>query len=191
MIRFLPAIALVALCWIVFLANNGLGGSRLTRYGIVPRDWHSLAGILWAPFLHASFEHLVANTVPLLVLGLILCARSRVEFKVITAAGVLLTGALTWLFARSGCHIGASGLIFCLFGYLASLAFFRRTVGALLISVACIIGYGGLLRGVLPSSSEAVSWEGHLAGLVSGIALGWMSAQFQRAEARSEPAQLR
>ncbi len=125
--RFTPIIALVALCWLVFVANNLLWSGRFNQWGIVPRRLGSLPAIIWAPLLHGSFRHLAANTLPLLILGGIICARSKSEFAVIAGAGALLGGGLTWLFARNACHIGASGLIFCFFGYLASLAYFRRT----------------------------------------------------------------
>jgi membrane associated rhomboid family serine protease len=174
--RFAPILALVALCWLVFVANNLLLGGRLSQYGIEPRRLGGLPGILWAPLLHDSFRHLAANTVPLLILGGILCARSKSEFATIAAAGTLLSGGLTWLFARNACHIGASGLIFCLFGYLASLAVFRRTFGTLVLSAVCVLGYGGMLKGLLPTSS-AVSWEGHVSGLAAGIALAWMASK--------------
>jgi membrane associated rhomboid family serine protease len=174
--RFVPLLTLVAACWLVFLANDLVWHGHLNQYGIIPRRLASAPGILWAPFLHASFKHLAANTVPLLILGGILCGRSRLEFVLVAVAGTLLGGGLTWLFARNACHIGASGLIFCFFGYLASLAWFRRTFGTLLLSAACILGYGGMLRGLLPTST-AISWEGHLAGLVAGVALAWVSSK--------------
>ncbi len=174
--RFAPILALVALCWLVFFANNLLFGGHLNQYGIVPRRFASLPTILWAPFLHASFRHLLANTLPLLILGGIICARNKSEFVEITVVGVLVGGALTWLFARNGSHIGASGLIFCFFGYLASMAWFRRTVGTLLLSLICIVAYGGILRGLFPTST-AISWEGHAAGLATGILLAWASSK--------------
>jgi membrane associated rhomboid family serine protease len=174
--RFTPIFTLVALCWLVFVFNNLLWSGHLNQYGIVPRHLGSLPGILWAPFLHGSLKHLVANTVPLFILGAILCSRSRTEFAIITLAGTLLGGGLTWVIARNACHIGASGLVFCFFGYLASLAFFRRTLGALAGSVLCVLGYGGILKGILPTAT-AVSWESHLAGIASGIALAWMAAK--------------
>jgi membrane associated rhomboid family serine protease len=181
--RFTPIVALVSACWVVFAVNNLVWQGQLARYGIIPRQLDGLAGILWAPFLHASFQHLAANTVPLLVLGAILCARGKGEFPIVTAGGIVLTGGLTWLFARSADHIGASGLIFCYFGYLASLAWFNRTFGALCLSVVCVIGYGGMIRGILPTT-PGVSWEGHLAGLVSGIALGAFMARLKQEPAR-------
>jgi membrane associated rhomboid family serine protease len=168
--RFTPIVTLTAVCWLVFVLNNLIWKGHLILHGIMPRRVDHLAGILWAPFLHGSYTHLAANTLPLVVLGAIVCARSRTVFVVVTAGGILLGGGLTWLFARSACHIGASGLIFCYFGYLASQAYFQRTFGALCLSLACLLGYGGMLRGILPTQA-GVSWEGHLAGLASGIVL--------------------
>jgi membrane associated rhomboid family serine protease len=168
--RFTPIITLTAVCWLVFVLNNLFGDGRLNQHGITPRHLDSLAGIIWAPFLHASYSHLTTNTLPLLILGAIICGRGKAEFAVVTAGGILLGGGLTWLFARNACHIGASGLVFCYFGYLASQACFKRTFGALCLSVICLLGYGGMLKGILPTLA-GVSWEGHLAGLLSGIVM--------------------
>lgn len=174
--RFTPILTLVAFCWLIFVVNNLLWNGHLNSYGIIPRHLGGLLGIIWAPFLHASFEHLAANTLPLLILGAIICARNRFEFAMIAAAGTLLGGGLTWLFARSASHIGASGLIFCFFGYLASLAYFQRTFGTLILSVVCLFAYGGMLKGILPTST-AISWESHVAGLVAGIVLAWVGSK--------------
>jgi membrane associated rhomboid family serine protease len=183
--RITPILVLTGICWLVFVVNNLVLGGRFDACGIVPRHVSSLSGILWAPVLHASFRHLAANTLPLLVLGGIICARSRSEFAIVTLAGIVLGGALTWLLARNACHIGASGLIFSYFGYLASLAFFRRTFGALCLSVICLIGYGGMIRGIMPTSA-AVSWEGHAAGLLAGVVVGWLASKLDKTPA--EPA---
>jgi membrane associated rhomboid family serine protease len=177
--RFTPIIALTALCWLVFVVNNVLLDGRLTQYGIIPRQLSGLWGILWTPFLHGSSAHLAANTLPLLVLGAVICARSRSEFVLITLGGILLGGGLTWLLARKACHVGASGLIFCYFGYLVSLAWFNRTFGTLLLSVASILAYGGIVRGLLPTAT-GVSWESHVAGLVAGVALGGFVAKLKK-----------
>src|SRR5262249_12328106 len=161
------------LCWAVFVLNNLILNGHLTQYGIRPRHVDGLPGIFLSPFLHLSFHHLVANTLPLLILGGLICARSRTEFALVTVTGILLSGALTWLIGRTAYHIGASGLIFCFFGYLSSLAWFERKPGTFILSLVCLVGYGGILRGVLPTAS-AVSWEAHLAGLFSGIVLAWL-----------------
>jgi membrane associated rhomboid family serine protease len=183
--RFTPILLLTAVCWLVFLVNNVFLKGHFDQYGITPRQVSSLPGIIYAPFLHASYEHLAANTLPLLILGAIICGRSRREFVVVTVLGILVTGGLTWLFARSACHIGASGLIFCYFGYLASLAYFHRSFGTLCLSIVCIIGYGGMIRGVVPTSA-AVSWENHLAGLVAGAALAWLMAKVKKAPSNAK-----
>jgi membrane associated rhomboid family serine protease len=177
--RFKPILTVVGLCWLLFLVNNGLFQGHLNQYGIAPRHLEGLLGILWAPFLHSSYGHLAANTLPLLFLGGIICVRSRSEFTFVTVAGILLGGGLTWLFARTASHIGASGLVFCFFGYLASLACFQRTPGTLILSGLCILAYGGIVRGLLPTAT-AVSWESHVAGLVSGIAIAWFLSKANR-----------
>ncbi len=171
---------LVALCWAVFILNNLILHGHLNQNGLRPRHIGGLPGIIWSPFLHGSFQHLMANTVPLALLGAILCLRGRNEFAIVTMMGVILSGVLTWLIGRNAYHIGASGLIFCFFGYLASLAFFERKIGTLLLSIVCIVGYGGIIRGILPTSS-AVSWEGHLAGFISGITLAWFFSNVKQA----------
>ncbi len=185
--RFTPILGLTAACWLVFLVNNLIFKGHFDQYGITPRQISSLPGIIYAPFLHGSYEHLAANTLPLLILGAIICARSRGEFAVVTALGMLLTGGLTWLFARSACHIGASGLIFCYFGYLASLAYFHRTFGTLCLSVVCILAYGGLIRGVVPTTTP-ISWENHLAGLLAGTTLAWFMAKLKKTPSGSSEA---
>jgi membrane associated rhomboid family serine protease len=177
--RFAPLLAIAAVCWLVFVVNNLLGHGYLLEYGLRPRQISSLPAILWSPFLHGSFKHLAANTLPLLLLGGIICARSKAEFAWITAGGIILGGGLTWLIGRNAYHVGASGLIFCFFGYLASLAYFNRNIPTLLLSVVCLLGYGGMLRGVLPTTA-AVSWEGHLAGLMAGLALAWLTSKVKK-----------
>ncbi len=177
--RFAPIIVLTALCWLVFLVNNVVLGDRFDDYGIIPRHASGLLGIIWAPFLHGSLAHITANTVPLVVLGAVICARGKPEFMLVTIFRILMTGALTWVFARRASHIGASGLIFCYFGYIASLACFNRTIGTLLLSLVCLLAYGGILRGIFPNSPN-ISWESHAAGLITGVTLAWFNAKLRK-----------
>lgn len=172
--RFIPVIGFVAVCWAVFLVNNVLLGGALDRFGIVPRQVDGLPGIIFSPVLHVSLKHLIANTLPLVVLGAILCARGRSEFWTVTLAGALIGGVLTWIFGRKAYHIGASGLIFCYFGYVASLAWFRRTLLNFVLSVGCVLLYGGMLKGMMPVSG-AISWESHLAGLIASVTIASFS----------------
>src|SRR6266536_2581715 len=90
--RFSPILLLVAVCWVVFALNNLLCQGRLNQYGITPRHPAGLLGIIWAPFLHGSLAHLTANTLPLLVLGAILCARNKNEFVFVAVGGTILGG---------------------------------------------------------------------------------------------------
>src|SRR5258708_5634641 len=103
--RFTPILLLTATCWVVLLINQLILNGHLNQFGITPRHLGGLPGILWAPFLHASFEHLAANTLPLLVLGAILCARGGGEVTVATIFGILLTGGFTWILGRNATHI--------------------------------------------------------------------------------------
>ena len=177
--RFTPILAITALCWVVFVINNLLWHGRLSQFGIEPRHLVGLWGILWAPFLHGSLEHLAANTLPLLILGGAICFRSTGEFNIVTVFGIVISGALTWLIGRTAHHIGASGLIFVYFGYLTSLAIFDRKFGTLLLSLVCVLGYGGIVRGIVPTSTP-ISWESHAAGLATGIFLAWLVSKVKK-----------
>src|SRR5690349_16232374 len=75
----LPVLVMVAVMWVEEIVDTGLDG-RLDRYGIIPREVDGLDGILFAPFLHGGFRHLVANTFPFLVLGIAICLGSVARF---------------------------------------------------------------------------------------------------------------
>lgn len=142
----------------------------LRVYGIHPRTVQGLWGILFAPFLHASLWHLMANTVPFIVLGGIVLLGGRRIFWGVTILVMLLGGFGVWLLAGShGIHIGASGLIFGYLGFLLARGIVERSVIWFLVSLAILIGYGGLLWGVLPLHA-GVSWQGHLSGFFAGLA---------------------
>ena len=98
--------------WIIQVVN-AISGGALTGFGIHPRTWTGLLGILFAPFLHANFAHLIANTVPLLVLGWFVMLRRKRDLFSVSAISAVVGGLGTWLIAPSGTvHIGASILIF-------------------------------------------------------------------------------
>jgi len=168
--KLYPVLFFAGLCWAVFGINHLFFHDRFNSYGIVPRTVTGLRGIVCSPFLHASLHHIVANTVPLLVLGAVIAWRSRAVYLVITTAGILLSGALTWLVARHGCHIGASGLVFCYFAYIIGQAWYQRSAVNILLAVVCGFFYGGLIWGLSPFQI-GVSWEGHAAGLAAGLFL--------------------
>ncbi len=142
----------------------------LHRFGIRPRTVAGLAGIFVAPFLHASFAHLLANTVPFLLLGSIVLLGGRRVFWNVTLFVTLVGGLGVWLFAgRFTNHIGASGLIFGYLGFLLARGWFQKSLPWMLAAGALLVVYGGVLFGVLPGRA-GVSWQSHLFGFLAGVA---------------------
>jgi len=141
----------------------------LDRYGIRPRSASGLLGIVTAPFLHAGFGHLMLNSLPFIVLGgTVLLSGVRV-FWGVTIFVTLAGGLGVWLFAESlSNHLGASGLIFGYLGFLLARGVFEKSFPSILIACAILVGYGGLLFGVLPLQT-GVSWQGHLFGFLAGV----------------------
>ncbi|MDA0789178.1 MAG: rhomboid family intramembrane serine protease [Proteobacteria bacterium] len=176
-------IVLVVLVWCVEGVNSLLG-HRLNYYGVYPRNLETLPGIIFWVFLHGNFEHLLVNTTPLLVMGLLVGTRGTSRFIFVSVMVTLLAGLLVWCFGRVAFHIGASGLVFGYFGYLVALGVYERSPSTLIVSGFMVIYYGGLIYGVLPGDSF-VSWEGHLFGLLAGILAARLSAN--RAGKRDEP----
>jgi membrane associated rhomboid family serine protease len=161
---------LVGLMWLVEVADLVLFQGALDAGGIRPRTEAGLWGILFAPFLHGGFAHLVANTVPLLVLGWLVLVRGLRDFVWATAVAVLQGGLGVWLVGGPRTvHIGASGLVFGYLGYLFLRGYWERSLPAVLVAVVAGVLYGGALWGVLPLS-HGVSWEGHLFGFAGGAA---------------------
>lgn len=147
---------------------NAIGGHWLDRLGILPRTLSGLKGILFAPFLHASWGHLLSNTVPLLILGWMVMLRRKRDFFYVAGVSGAIAGIGTWIIGREAFHFGASGVVFGLIGYLISRAVMERKFWSILAAVATLFLYGGALFGIFPTSA-GVSWEGHLFGLVGGI----------------------
>ncbi len=165
---------LVFLFAIWFMAALTFFMPGLREHGIVPRTVSGLWGILFSPFLHSGFSHLVSNSLGFFILGLLLLSLDGKRIYLIIVMLILFSGAGTWLIGRSSAvHIGASGLIYGMLGYILLSGFFRRDVKSIVISLIVFLLYGGLIWGVFPTD-KFVSWEGHLCGLVSGILLAWM-----------------
>lgn len=162
--------ALIAVLWLVEIADSFVLDDRLQRNGIRPRTIGGLDGVVWAPFLHGGFGHLIANTVPLVVLSAAMMLHGLRTWVVSTVGIVVLGGAATWLLARDAIHIGASGVIFGYVGFLFGLAYFQRSLRSIAIAVVVGLVYGGgLLVGFLPR--PGISWEGHVFGFAAGIAM--------------------
>jgi membrane associated rhomboid family serine protease len=167
------SVALLVVLWIVELVNIVLGGG-LDRFGIRPRDIDGLSGILWAPFIHVSVAHLLANSGPFLVLSAIVLLRGLRQFVLVSLFVVLVGGLVAWLIGRPfSVQVGASGVIFGYLGYLLARGVIERSVGAVLTSLAVLVVYGGALWGLLPTQ-PGVSFEGHISGFASGGLAAWL-----------------
>lgn len=167
-------ILLLLVMWTAFIADNQLG-LNLYQYGVHPRNTDGLLGIVFMPLIHSQrdFNHILNNSVPTFVLFTSLIYFYRgIALKIVVFTW-LLTGVFTWLVARDSYHIGMSGVIYGLFGFLflsGALRNYRPLMG---LSLFVIFLYGSLIWGIFPMQ-EHVSWEGHLFGLGSGLLLAWV-----------------
>jgi membrane associated rhomboid family serine protease len=161
-------LAMAALMWLVEIID-ALDNHRLDGDGIIPRNVSKLPDILFAPFLHASFGHLLANTVPFLVLGLVIALEGAARLLAVTVVVALVSGLGTWLTAPGGTvTVGASGVVFGYAAYLVGRGLFSRRIVELAIGVAVAVVFGGaLLWALVPHSG--ISWEDHLFGAVGGL----------------------
>ncbi len=164
-----PAFFVLAM-WLVKIAET-VSGFRLSFLGITPLKAEGLAGVLFAPFLHGDWQHLMANTVPMFVLGSALFYFYRQFAVKVLVFITLLTGIWVWLGAREATHIGASGVIYGLSAFLLVSGFIRRHPRLMALSMVVVFLYGGMIWGVFPEffPERNISWESHLAGLVAGL----------------------
>lgn len=153
-----------------------LAGKQVEVLAIVPRTARGLLGLLTAPFVHANLSHLAANLPPFIVLGTLVLRRGGHAFVVTAVTVALLSGGLLWLLGRRAAHVGMSGVIFGFFGYLMGIAYVTRGPWDLLIAVVVLLVYGGMLAGLKPARN-GTSWEGHLFGLIAGLAKVWFDCQ--------------
>ncbi len=171
--------AFVGLLWVVEIVDV-VGGGDLDRYGIEPRSEDGLVGIALAPLLHSGWTHLEANSVPLLVLGLIVAVVSTARFLGVLAWAWVVGGLGVWLVAPgNSVTVGASGLVFGLLAYLLVIGFLERRAVGILVSIGVFLLYGGVLLGVLPGQ-PGVSWQGHLFGAAGGVLAAYHLANRRR-----------
>ena len=151
-------------------------GQRLNSLGIEPRTVSGLIGIPLAPFLHGGFGHLIANTIPFALLGFLTIMRGVSTFIIASAFITIVGGLAVWLVASGGYHIGASGLIFGLFGYNLAMGIFERSFKSIMMAVVVGLLYGSMIFGVLPGR-PGISWEGHLFGFAAGVGFAWLAGR--------------
>ena len=168
---------LILFMWLLEVTDQFIFGTGLDAYGVRPWSINGLRGILFAPFLHAGFPHLIANTVPFLVLGWLVMIKQVRDFVMVTLIVMIISGLGIWVFGKpSSVHLGASSLIFGYFGFLLLRGYFERSPHSIFFSVIVAVLYGGLLWGVLPGQT-GISWQGHLFGFVGGGLAAYLMAE--------------
>jgi len=169
-----PVLAMVVMMWLVQVVDWLLPGAwSLDQWGIRPRELASLPGVMLAPFLHEGLWHLLENTVPLLLLGWLVVLSGRWLFFRVAVVTGLASGLGAWTFGQAGTlHIGASGVVFGLLGFLLARGWVARRVGWTLVSVGVGLFYFSTVLGLL-GPKPYVSWSSHFWGFVGGMGLAW------------------
>ena len=171
--NYSPAVILVPFLfvlalWIAFWMDVRFH-LHLDEFGIYPRTLSGLRGIILSPFIHGSLEHLYNNSIPLLILIAALeFFYKEFAFKVLVY-GILISGFITWIIGRESYHIGASGLVYVLVSFIFFKGLLTQYYRLVALSLVVIMVYGGLVWYIFPDVKEGISWEGHLAGLITGF----------------------
>ncbi len=177
--------ALLAVMWGLEAIDQATRNS-LDAYGIRPRDVDYLPHLFSAPWLHFGWGHLINNTIPFLVLGVLNFLAGVTRWLVTTASSILSSGLLVWLIAPAGTiTAGASGVVFGWLAYLLVRGFYTGKLGQIALAVVVFLFYGGILWGVLPGAA-GVSWQGHLGGFIGGVlAAWWLHSRARRRDVRA------
>nr|WP_319570916.1 rhomboid family intramembrane serine protease [uncultured Draconibacterium sp.] len=165
-----PAIFVLAL-WIVKIIEL-TSGLSFVEFGIYPRHINGLQGVLFSPFIHSDFNHLISNSLPFFILGFMLIYfYRRISYRIFFLL-YILSGISTWIMGREAWHIGASGVVYAMATFHFVSGIIRSDVRLLTLSAIVVFLYGGLVWGLLPIRPE-ISWEGHLSGAIFGVALAF------------------
>lgn len=164
---------LLVMMWVLEAIDQSTRNS-LDQFGIIPRDVDAAGHIMLAPWLHFGWPHLIANSGPFLVLGVLTYIAGFLRWLATTLVTIIVSGATVWFTAPAGSiTAGASGLVFGYLAYLLIRGFFTRRPGQIALAVVVLLIYGSVLVGVLPTAS-GVSWQGHLGGAVGGGFAAWL-----------------
>jgi membrane associated rhomboid family serine protease len=172
--------------WVIHFLKTFLS-LNLVQFGIYPRVTQGLKGIFFSPVIHSDWHHLISNSVPLLVLSiLIFFFYSRVAVRSFILI-YILTGLAVWLFGRRVFHIGASGVVYGLLAFVFWSGIFRRSIKSIVLALIVLFLYSGYFLGVLPNQ-EGISWESHLLGALSGIFTAfWYKNEIEADEIPDKP----
>jgi membrane associated rhomboid family serine protease len=177
----------VALMWVIEVVNT-LDSNGLDTDGIWPRNVGRLWGIFTAPFLHVSFAHLIANTIPFAFMGLIIALRGAARLALVTLIVIVVGGLGTWLIAPANSYtVGASGVVFGYATYLLTRGLFDRSVLELLTGAVVGVVWGGaLLSSLVPH--YGISWQGHACGAIAGVVAAYLLRREPAGAGRGRPA---
>ncbi|NOQ27571.1 MAG: rhomboid family intramembrane serine protease [Bacteroidales bacterium] len=141
-----------------------------TSLGIFPLRIKGLTGILTAPLIHSDFGHLIANSIPILILGTgLFYFYNKIAYKVFFLS-YFIANIWIWFGARQAYHIGASGLVYSFASFLFFSGVLSRNMKLMAISLLVVFLYGSMVWGVLPIQPH-ISWESHLMGAIAGLVL--------------------
>ena len=162
-------VTIIGVFVVIFWILEIVFGPHLDFLGITPRNLTGLRGIIFAPFLHGNLPHLIANTLPFIILAWFVMLQDTKDFFFVTIMTMLVGGLGVWLTAPTGSlTIGASILIFGYLGFLLFRGYFQKNFPSILLSFIVFFLYGGLIWGILPSN-PMISWQGHLFGFLGGV----------------------
>lgn len=176
--RFSPSVLawplyFVLAIWAVFWVEVKFGD--LSDFGIMPRTFTGLRGIIFSPFLHGDISHIYNNSFPLLILIMALRYFYREQALKVIVYGILLSGFFTWLIGRGNSyHIGASGLIYVLVSFIFFKGVQTRYYRLVALSLTVVVLYGGMVWYMFPGAGQEISWEGHLGGMLAGLLFAYI-----------------
>lgn len=168
----------VAALMLLMLALQGLNtvtSYSLNAYGLYPRALSGLPGLLVSPWLHSSWAHLMSNLVPFVAMSAIVLREGLSKYASVSAAIIVFGGLMVWCLGRSGVHVGASGWVFGLWGFILASTWFTRSLGNIVAALAVVAFYGGMIFGFVPQ--QGVSFESHIAGALAGWGAAWVHTQ--------------
>lgn len=177
-------VAFLMVLYLIEFVDAVIDSSMDRTLGIEPREVDGLDGIAFAPLLHHGWDHLIGNTLPVLILGFLTLATGIRRGLAATAIVWVVAGVGTWLTGGDNTvHVGASSLVFGWLTYLICRGWFARRIGQIVLGLVVLVLYGSLLWGVLPGQ-DGISWQGHLFGAMGGLFAGWVLSSDERRHRR-------
>jgi len=165
-------VAAIFLIWVIYYVEITFG-FNFNTYGVYPKSFIGLRGILFSPFIHSDTSHLINNSVPLFaMLSGLYYFYQKIANKVLIF-GLILTGLFTWILGRPSYHIGASGIVYLLVSFIFFSGIIRKHYRLIALSLVVVFLYGSMVWYIFPTE-ERISWEGHLSGFVVGFVFAFI-----------------